>query len=146
MPGEFSTGYSSGRIWINGASMNRTYFGTISGSNILHGKNALILNICNRNIGMAISSDDANFDFSNLLYFSGAEGLYQNSSGIENATFFVLNYFQDSSCLLTGFLFPNERACLICATGYYYLNQSCVSVCPSNFFKFEDTKSCQRKN
>lgn len=145
MPRVLNVGNSSSRIWINDSSVNNSaYLGDSDlGSKIFQGATALILTICSRNIDGS-DSQDGNFDFSNLLYFDGAESLYQNSSGIAIIKIFV-KYLTDQSCDLTGFLFPNERACLICAEGYYHLNKSCVSECPNNFFKYNDTQSCQRK-
>lgn len=85
-PTEFAGEYCSGRVWINGVSTSRVYFGDFSiGYNLFANMDNVALEICSAKVNgsssMRNSSRDSYADILNMLWFKGAEGLFANGSG-----------------------------------------------------------------
>jgi len=150
-PTGFEAGFSTFRAWVNGTGVSRVPVGDFSSSEIpFPDMSEATLDLCSqKSYGTSDSVEGFNGDILNLLWYRGAEALYVNASGIS----FVIStnvlasiiIFIDPSCLLSGFLDPNQRACLQCNTGYYFYDMICVSSCPSGYYTHEDTKSCLSK-
>ena len=77
-PSEFGVGYCSGRIWINGVGMTRTYFSDFSlGEYLFSGIDNVEFMLCARRVSGSFSTIYyGNHDLMNFIWFQGSEGLY----------------------------------------------------------------------
>ena len=79
-PYAFTTGYYSGRIWVNGVGMDRVYFGHFS-KHLFYDMNTDQFQLCSTTDPGADSIiHEANFDTLNFIWFKGSEGLYVPTS------------------------------------------------------------------
>jgi hypothetical protein len=147
-PNSFGGAFYSGRIFVNHTSIpSRTYFGS-SAAPLLDDHTELTVDICSTMISGSStrnSSVDGNYDMMNFMWYKGDGSLYQNSSGDVYLIQKYLKFGVDQTCFLSGFLDPNQSACLICNPGYYLNGRICVSSCSPNEFLDSDTSSCQSK-
>ena len=81
-PYAFSTGYYSGRIWVNGVSMNRVYFGNFTSAHLFCDMNTDQLMLCSRAASDGPNSilNEGKYDMLNFIWFKGSEGLYEPTS------------------------------------------------------------------
>ena len=142
---EFSPGYYSIRIWINGAVTNRVYFGNFV-THLFYVLTTDQIHLCSTTAaGASGMVNDGNYDMLNFIWFKGSEGLYVPTGGK-----FCLSYINvlillllDPSCALKGFINPLQTACLQCKSGYQWVEMKCVLECPLGYVLHEDTNSCQ---
>ena len=82
-PSEFAVGYCSGRIWINGVDMSRTYFSDFSsGKYLFSDMNNVELMLCSRRVEWSNTLyGRGNYDLMNFMWFKGSEGLYVPTGG-----------------------------------------------------------------
>ena len=84
-PIEFGVGFSSLRVWVSKDAFTRVYFGDFSIGNTPADGNNIFFDICGgydpvNDVVESITSGA--FDVMNLLWFEGAESLFQDSSGM----------------------------------------------------------------
>ena len=76
-PYAFTTGYYSGRIWVNGTGMNRAYFGDFTTGHLFYDMNTDQLQLCSQTLsGTNNITAEGNYDMMNFIWFKGSEGLY----------------------------------------------------------------------
>ena len=83
-PAEFAVGYCSGRIWINGTGMSRTYFSDFgSGKYLFKDMNNVEIMICARREvnALDIAAFFGKYDVMNVMWFKGSEGVYASTDG-----------------------------------------------------------------
>ena len=92
-PLSFAGSYYSLRIFIGSSYTSRIYFTDSAGTNpspeLFFGVNNMVLDICSRVIDGTTpttreTTKDGNFDILNFLWFAGPNGVYQNTTGINN--------------------------------------------------------------
>ena len=147
-PSEFEVGYCSGRIWINGVNSSRIYFGNFTqGIYLFDDMNNVEITLCSRKLEGS-DTDLLNFgeyDLMNFVWFKGSEGLYIPSNGKFYFMYGLCSFKfpTDPSCALAGFINPLQTACLQCNSGYYLVENKCLSSCPTGYLLHSDTNSCQ---
>ena len=81
-PYAFTTGYYSGRIWINGVDMNRVYFGDFTTGHLFSDMNTGQITLCSTTSdGTNSMGTGGNYDLLNFMWFKGSEGLYVPTGG-----------------------------------------------------------------
>mgnify|MGYP001021320178 FL=1 len=81
-PYSFTTGYYSGRIWVNGNGMNRVYFGDFTIRHLFYDMNTDQLQLCSTTVSGSTSiTQPGNHDILNFIWFKGSEGLYEPTDG-----------------------------------------------------------------
>ena len=144
-PFAFTTGYYSGRIWINGVSMNRVYFGDFSGP-LFYVPNTDQLHLCSTTVsGTNLIDNAGNYDMLNFIWFKGSEGLYVPTGGkfYFSCNLILILLCLDPSCALKGFINPLQTTCLQCNPGYKRVETKCLDNCPTGYVLHAGTNSCQ---
>ncbi len=88
-PQSFGVGFSSARVWVNQTVTPRVFFGNFTTGNmtIADGNDAAfeICGVYNSTSTNLVSTNLAGyFDVLNFVWFQGAQGLFQNTTGKHN--------------------------------------------------------------